>query len=133
MTVVAIHVGPVRGGPLNAVDSVRAVAGRGLEGDRHFGRGLTLIEDEVVEELGLASGATRRQLTVRGIRLDDLVGEQFRVGEVECLGLEISEPCLHLQEMTRPGLIKDLVHRGGLSAVVITSGTIAVGDDVKFA
>jgi hypothetical protein len=112
VTVTAIHVGAIRGGPLSAVDSVRAVAGRGLEGDRHFGRGLTLIEDEVVQELGLSSGATRRQLTVRGIRLDDLVGEQFRVGEVECLGLSICEPCLHLEQMTRPGLIKDLVPPG---------------------
>jgi hypothetical protein len=36
MTVVAIHIGPVESGPLEAVSSVRAVGGQGLEGDRNF-------------------------------------------------------------------------------------------------
>src|SRR4029453_2522902 len=31
--------------------------------------------------------------------------------EVECLGVELCEPCLHPQQLTRPGIIKDLIHR----------------------
>jgi hypothetical protein len=112
VTVVAIHLGPVEGGPLEAVASVHAHARRGLEGDRHFrplgaaaGQALTLVEQEVAEGLRLAAGATRRQLTVRGIRLNELVGKRFTVGEVECYGVRLCEPCLHLQQLTRPGLI----------------------------
>ena len=75
----------------------------GLEGDRHFhaqggadpGEALTLVEEEVVDEVGLPPGATRRQVTVRGVRLNELIGRRFRVGEVECYGVEICEPCLH--------------------------------------
>ena len=60
MTVVAIHLGEAGKPELWTVDSVRAVAGRGLEGDRHFhadgapsGNALTLVEAEVVEDVEL--------------------------------------------------------------------------------
>jgi MOSC domain-containing protein YiiM len=133
----AIHLGAAQAAELWAVDSDRAVAGKGLEGDRHFheggaptGQALTLVEAEVVEDAGLRSGGTRRQLTVRGVRLNELVGKRFKVGDVECYGVELCEPCLHLQSMTRPGIIADLTHRGGLNADILTDGTIAVGDAV---
>jgi MOSC domain-containing protein YiiM len=138
MTVVGIHVAADHGGPVEAVASVRARAGMGLEGDRHFspagdaapGEALTLVEEEVVEEVGLRPGGTRRQVTVRGVRLNDLIGRRFRVGEVECYGVEICEPCLTLERNTRPGIIRDLVHRGGINADILSDGTIAVGDEV---
>jgi MOSC domain-containing protein YiiM len=133
----AIHVGPKEGGPLHEVDSVRAVAGKGLEGDRHFSDGgarsggaLTLVEAEEVERVGLDEGGSRRQLTVRGVRLNDLVGKTFTVGEVECYGVELCEPCTHLEAMTRPGIIKDLVHRAGINCDILSDGVIRVGDEV---
>jgi MOSC domain-containing protein YiiM len=115
---------------------VSVVAGCGLEGDRHFRRGqrpggaLTLIEAKVLEDVELTGPESRRQLVVRGVRLNELAGKRFRVGEVECLGFELCEPCLHLQSLTRPGIIDELVHRGGLNADVLSSGTVAVGDPV---
>jgi MOSC domain-containing protein YiiM len=137
MTVEAIHLGEARIERLRAVDSVRAVAGKGLESDRHFhangakpGQALTLVEAENVESADLAPGETRRQVTTRGIRLDDLVGKRFRVGEVECYGVELCEPCKHLQSLTRPGIIKELAHRAGINADILTDGTISVGDEI---
>ena len=134
----AIHIGADEGGPLSPVESVRAFAGKGLEGDRNFreggakpGQAITLVEAEIVEDVGLAPGATRRQITVRGVALNDLVGKRFTVGEVECYGVELCEPCLHLQEMTRPGIIKDLVHRAGINADILTDGVIRVGDAIS--
>ena len=138
MTVEAIHLGAPRTPELWAVESVRVVAGKGLEGDRHFhgegakpGQALTLVEAEVVAEVGLAPGATRRQVTVRGVKLNELVGRRFRVGEVECYGVELCEPCAHLEAMTRPGIIRDLVHRAGINADILTDGTISVGDEIS--
>ena len=135
MRVESISIGP--SDALAPVESVRAVAGQGLEGDRHFrpagarpGQAITLIEAEALEDVGLTGTQSRRQVVVSGVRLNDLVGKRFRVGEVECLGVELCEPCLHLQSLTRPGIIDDLVHRGGLNADVLTTGTIAVGDPV---
>jgi hypothetical protein len=135
--VVAIHIADREGGELRSVAAVEARAGKGLEDDRHFhpegaapGQALTLVEEEVVTDVGLPPGGTRRQLTVRGVRLNDLVGRHFRVGTVRCYGVEICEPCLHLQQLTRPGIIKDLVHRGGINADILSDGTISVGDEV---
>jgi MOSC domain-containing protein YiiM len=132
-----IHLGAPFEPQLWTVESVRALAGKGLEGDRHFhpegaepGRALTLVEAEAVEDVGLRPGETRRQVTVRGVRLNDLVGKRFRVGDVECYGVELCEPCLHLQELTRPGIIEELVHRAGINADILTDGTISVGDPV---
>ena len=139
MPVEAIHLGEQENPRLRSVEAVRAFAGKGLEGDgRYFyeqgaepGRALTLVEAENVEDVGLEEGATRRNVTVRGVALNDLVGKRFTVGEVECLGVELCEPCLHLQEMTRPGIIKELVHRAGLNADILTDGVISVGDEVS--
>ena len=136
MQVESIAIGPSEA--LEQVDSVRAVAGRGLEGDRKFrpggarpGGAITLIEAEVLEDVGLTGAESRRQVVVRGVRLNDLVGKRFHVGEVECVGVELCEPCLHLQSMTRPGIIAELAHRGGLNADILTDGTIAVGNTVS--
>lgn len=136
MRVEEINIGPT--GALGPVGSVVAVAGKGLVGDRHLadnpapGNALTLIEAEVLEDVGLTGAQSRRQVVVRGVRLNDLIGTRFRVGDVECLGVEICEPCRHLQAMTRrPGIIKDMLHRGGLNADILAGGTISVGDPVS--
>jgi MOSC domain-containing protein YiiM len=126
------------------VERVRAVAGRGLEGNRHFydgdappGRALTLIAAEALEEGAAASGVelgaaeSRRNVLTSGIDLNALVGERFRVGEVECLGVELCHPCTTLEGLTRPGVIKAYVNRSGLNADILTDGEIAVGDAVE--
>src|SRR5215204_1343442 len=134
-------------GPMREVPSGEAVEGRGLLGDRYErgagtfsnprGRGydLTLVEAEALEELSakgveLAPIEARRNLVVRGIALDDLIGRRFRVGEVECFGQRRCEPCAHLERLTQPGVLRGLVHRGGLRADVLSSGRIRTGDNV---
>jgi MOSC domain-containing protein YiiM len=136
MKVEEINIGP--SDAIAPVDAVSAVAGKGLRGDRKFfadgaapGDALTLIEAEALDDVGLSGAQSRRQVVVRGVRLNDLVGRRFRVGEVECLGVDLCEPCRHLAELTRPGIIKELVHRGGLNADVLNDGRIAVGDPVR--
>jgi MOSC domain-containing protein YiiM len=133
MNVVEINIGPSEA--LAPVKSVAALAGKGLKGDRHFftggahpGGALTLIEAEALEDVGLTGAQSRRQVVVRGVHLNDLVGKRFMVGGVECFGVELCEPCLHLQQLTRPGIIKDLIHRAGLNADILTDGQISVGD-----
>ena len=58
-------------------------------------------------------------MLTRGIRLNDLVGRRFVVGEVECVGEELCEPCNHLQGLTRPGVLSGMVHRAGLRADIV--------------
>ncbi len=126
------------------VERVQAVAGRGLSGDFHFharaepGEALTLIAAEAIEAFRAESGIpltheqTRRQVLTRGIDLNALVGRRFRVGEVECEGIELCEPCNHLVKLTQqPSVLRGLVHRGGLRADILSDGEIAVGDEVR--
>ena len=142
-TIEALAIAPAAEAPMELVDSAQAHAGRGLEGDRYFthegtfsnpysdGHDLTLIEGEVVDELGLPPAEARRNVVTRGIDLNALVGRRFRVGEAECVGRRLCEPCAHLQRLTHPGILRDLVHRGGLRADVLSDGAIAVGDRVE--
>jgi len=150
-TVEAIAITPQREGAMARVDGATAHAGRGLEGDRYFeqrgtftnkhGRGhdLTLIEGEVLEKLELPAGPlapedARRNVVTRGIDLDALVGRRFTIGEVECFGQRLCEPCAHLERLTAaigaPGTLRALIHKGGLRADVLSDGRIAVGDPI---
>jgi len=138
VTVEAIHLSAQGAGEVGAVHSVLAVAGKGLVGDRHFheegapaGQALTLVAAEAVEKAELAPGETRRQLTVRGIDLNKLVGKRFRVGDVECFAVELCEPCAHLERLTRPGIMKALVHRAGINADILVGGVIRTGDTLE--
>jgi MOSC domain-containing protein YiiM len=67
----------------------------------------------------------------RGIDLNALVGKRFRVGEVECEGIELCEPWRRLESLTQPGVIKGLTHRGGLNAALLSDGEISVGDPIR--
>ena len=123
-----------------AVDSARVVAGKGIEGDRYFvgkgsfshwrgtGRALTLVEAEALEDVGLGFAESRRNVVVRGVGLNALVGVRFRVGGVECLGRRLCEPCKHLEKLEGEGLMRLLVSRGGLRADVVAGGVVSVGD-----
>jgi MOSC domain-containing protein YiiM len=102
-----------------------------------MGDDLTLIEAEAVEGLradtgiDLTGGGHLRNVVIRGIALNDLVGRRFKVGEVECVGDELADPCRHLERLTRPGVLKGLAGRGGLRAAIVRGGEIAVGDPVE--
>ena len=132
---------------MESVGRVRALAGVGLEGDRyatntgHYPaspdapRDLTLIESEVLAHLArdgiqLAPGATRRNLTTSGIRLNDLVGRRFRIGDVACVGTRLCEPCIYLGGLVGLPLVQPLLHRGGLRARILSDGEITVGDAI---
>ena len=124
------------------VERVRAEAGRGIEGEYHWsptpdpGQSITLIAAEALtglrEDTGieLSHEASRRNVLTRGIDLNALVGRRFRVGEVECEGVELCEPCNALAKLTERGVLRGLVHRGGLRADILAGGSIAVGDAV---
>jgi MOSC domain-containing protein YiiM len=149
-TVEAIFISPQAKARPAAVEAAIAIAGKGLEGDRYFdasgtfsdnpnsdGRDLTLIEAEAVEGLRrdtgieLAPAETRRNVLSRGLALNDLLGRRFSVGEVECVGRRLCDPCSHLQKLTQPGVLKGLVNRGGLRADIVRGGVIRPGDEVR--
>lgn len=140
-TVVAILIAPDAEAALSRVDEAEALAGHGLAGDRYAagrgtfnapGRGyeLTLVEADVLDEIELPWEEARRNIVTRNIALNGLVGRRFRIGAVGCVGRRLAEPCAHLEKLARPGLLRPLVHRGGLRADIITGGVIRLGDEI---
>ncbi|HEU4655958.1 MAG TPA: MOSC domain-containing protein [Capillimicrobium sp.] len=147
-TVEALFVADAAAQPMRAISAAVAVAGRGLEGDRywagtgHFsmpgktGQDLTLVAREALDALHAETGIrlepadARRNVLTTGIDLNALVGRRFTIGEVECLGQRWCEPCAHLQRFTQPGVLRGLIHRGGLRADVLRGGTIRPGDAI---
>jgi len=145
----AIYIGAVRRADLEPVSEVEAIAGKGLAGDRYYhqqgtfskpgsvDREVTLIEIEAVEalkqecKLSLQAGQARRNLVTRGVPLNHLVGQEFRVGDVVLRGIRLCEPCGHLESLTIPGVKDSLIHRGGLRAQIVRGGTVRAGDTIK--
>lgn len=146
----AIHIADAKGAFPRPLERVTATPGIGLEGDRYArgtgtfskpdrrgpGRDLTLIEAEEIERLALdfgielRPGESRRNLTTRGVRLNELVGRRFRIGAVVCEGVRLCEPCTYLEDVTGKPLREPLMHRAGLRADIVVGGTIGVGDPI---
>ena len=132
----------------HSVNSVRVIAGKGLEGDRYTAgigtfsnypgkRDVTLIESEMLStferETGkrLSAAEARRNLLTQGERLNELVDREFRIGSIWLRGLRLSEPCTHLARLTHREVLPGLVHRGGLIAEVLSDGLLSVGDEIS--
>jgi steroid delta-isomerase-like uncharacterized protein len=147
-SIVSIFIAPDAKVSMESRDEVRAVPGRGLDGDRYFfsrgaysnqpgtGRVLTLIESEALEAAAsklvkpFTAADARRNLVTRGVPLNHLVGRDFRAGEAILRGARLCEPCAYLEELTQEGANRALLHRGGLRVEILTEGKIRVGDIV---
>jgi len=144
---VAIYTTAEAGALMEARPAVEAVVGVGLAGDRYAskygkysetpgtGREVTLVEREAIaavraEGTELADHETRRNLLTEGVPLNHLVGRTFRVGDVVLRGVRLAEPCSYLAGLTRPGVSRALVHRGGLRADVVGGGMLRPGDAI---
>ena len=138
-----IWISPSAGEPGRPVQSVRVLAGHGLEGDRHVngtgtfpsglpGSALTLIEAEVCESFAppLDPDEHRRNVVTRGVALNRLVGHEFTIGSIRCRGMRLCEPCTVVQRYASRPVLRELVHRGGLRADILEDGLIRVGDAV---
>ena len=147
--VVAIQITSRAGEKMVSVQEARAIAGKGLEGDRYLSqtgkfsdrpgpaRQLTLIELESLEALQSEDSVTlsplesRRNIVTRGVPLNHLVDRKFRLGEVVARGIRLCEPCEYLEEITRKKVIGGLTHRGGLRAEILEGGIVRIGDEVS--
>jgi steroid delta-isomerase-like uncharacterized protein len=147
-SVISIHKTPAAGAPIESAESVRAVAGQGLEGDRYFTkqgtysatpgavRDVTLIESEAVEAMNaklgtaFAPGEMRRNIVTRSVALNHFVGHEFCVGEVRLRGEQLCQPCTYLESLTQVGVKAAMQHRCGLRAEILIGGTIRPGDTI---
>jgi MOSC domain-containing protein YiiM len=145
--VAALFIGPRDEGPIERRAEVVAVAGRGLQGDRYFHSGpesdhdptreVTLFEAEGVDQRRAASGVDitpedmRRNIMTEGVRLRELIGKTFWIGDVRLQGLKDNPPCRHLQALAGKPLLQPMIEKGGIRARLLNSGKIATGDPIR--
>ncbi len=149
--IVSLHLHPQEpGAPLQKVEAVEAVQGKGLLNDtRYFGRlsrdtgqptrrQVSLIEREQIAAhataLGLPSippGVVRSNVETTGLNLIALLGREVEIGEALLLFYAPREPCAKMDAICQGlrALMKD--NRQGVLAEVIRSGAICVGDLIR--
>lgn len=139
-----------QGEPMREVDSVEAISGKGLAGDRYCeGRGyytgdpiwdahVTLIAEEAFEAVNTAEGEDydpcmlRRNLVTRGVDPKQLIGKRFRIGGAVFRGTKEWPPCSYVARLNgRDLLIKHFAYSGGIGANVVESGLIRAGDAIE--
>jgi MOSC domain-containing protein YiiM len=136
----AIFIAPRAGEEMLRAPAIRAIAGRGLEGDRYAtGTGyyaphdvceVTFIEAEVLDiircEYGIHvhEGQHRRNIVTRGLSLRDLRGKQLRIGEVLLEYDCPRPPCSYIERITEKGMTRALGEGAGIGMRILTSGTL---------
>ena len=142
--VIEIAISEKTGKIMRNVDSVELIAGKGLVNDRHFKENnekksqITLIEIENINYYNQISGTSilskdfRRNIITEGIKLNELVGSEFIIGEVKVKAHDLCRPCKYLQEsLNQKNLVKKLLRKAGLRCEILTNGKIFVGDEIK--
>ena len=149
-----IHIAPSASYEMEELAEAQCVAGRGIVGDRYYNglgtyspkpdvREVTLIEQEALDALSrndppLQQGPItleprdhRRNLTVKGVPLNHLVGRRFRVGDVILCGGRLNFPCKYLEELLGLPVFLPLYNRSGLNCGIERSGIIRPGDEIE--
>ncbi|WP_286239458.1 MOSC domain-containing protein [Neptuniibacter halophilus] len=139
-----IGIRPERKQPMQALDQVYAWQGSGLEGDHRCSktsgsaRQVTLISAEFISQIGLYCGipepdpgTLRRNLVVRGINLNALRYQQFRIGEALFEATALCHPCSRMERALGPGGVAAMLGHGGLCCKILKSGEIKLGDQLE--
>ena len=149
--VISISTAPETGAPTIRHQSIEAIAGKGLEGDRYAtGKGfytgviewdahLTLMEEEPFTSLATSHGVEidpnilRRNIVTRGTDLRSLIGREFQVGERAVFrGRKAWPPCSHIVKLSgRKEIFQYLAEQTGIGADVLVGGPIKVGDEIR--
>ena len=130
--------------PIEEVNEIEVLANKGIVGDRHFDEfndpynQISMIESENIDYYNIKYGLSipyinfRRNIITQGIKLNDLVGKKFYVGDVQLEGVDLCRPCRHLAEiLNQDNIIKEFLRRGGLRCQILSSSTLKVGDKIK--
>ena len=129
---------------IKEVNSINVLANKGVVGDRHFQEfndpynQMSLIESENIDYYNIKYGLKipyldfRRNIVTKGIKLNDLIGKKFHIGNVKLEGIDLCRPCRHLSEvLNQDNIIKEFLRRGGLRCQILTSSSIEVGSKIE--
>ena len=135
-----------RRAPIETVSQVQINEGTGIEGDHHAKgakahtkRQVTLIQSEHLPVIAALSGHPevppewlRRNIVVSGIPLLGLLNKRFAIGEAVLETTGLCDPCHLMEKKLGPGGFNAMQGHGGITARVISSGSVQVGDLVRW-
>tara|TARA_B100001093_G_scaffold33389_1_gene28924 strand:- start:281 stop:724 length:444 start_codon:yes stop_codon:yes gene_type:complete len=126
------------------VNEINLIAGKGIVGDRHFRdfndpfNQLSIIESENIDEYNLKNKLSipylnfRRNIVTKGIKLNELLNKNIKIGSVKLDVIDLCRPCRHLSEkLGRNDIIKEFLKKGGIRCQIINDGKISVTDKIK--
>ncbi len=129
---------------IEEVNSIKVVANKGIVGDRHFDEfndpysQLSLIESENIDYYNIKYGLNipyvsfRRNIVTKGVKLNDLIGKKFKIGNVEVEGIDLCRPCRHLNEiLDQQNILREFLRRGGLRCQILNTSDITIGDEIN--
>ncbi len=133
--------------PTTDAEKVEVVAGKGIVGDRFFGKAahmdaaITLIAVEALEAMAAELGVepfnpllTRRNVVIRGAQLAPLLGQEFAIESqgsvVRLKGGRPAHPCAWMDQMLAPGAHAAMRGRGGMRCQALSDGLIHRGSAV---
>ncbi len=133
--------------PTADADRAELVAGKGIVGDRFFGKAahmdaaVTLIAVEALEAMAEELGAapfdpllTRRNVVLRGADLAPLLGQDFALesggGAAHLHGGRPAHPCVWMDKMLAPGAHAAMRGRGGVRCRSLSDGVLHRGPAV---
>lgn len=122
------------------VEVAECIAGKGVKGDRYYGHAdnykgqITLIDRATIDAVAAHLGVTsvdpkvfRRNIVVRGMDLNELIGRYFKLGSTWLYGTEECSPCFWMDDTIGEGTLETMRGRGGLRCRIAETGTIRVG------
>ena len=142
--VLKLGIANINNGKISEVSSIEVIANKGVIGDRHFNEfndpycQLSLIESENIDfynykfNLNIPYVDFRRNIITKGLRLNDLIGRRFHIGNVEVEAVDLCRPCRHLTEMlNQDNILKEFLRKGGLRCQILSSSMINIGDNIR--
>lgn len=133
---------PARRAPIKIVKSAELIVDQGIRGDRAAeskggNRQVTLIQQEHLPVIAaclnrqeIQPDMLRRNLVVSGINLLALKDKRFRIGGAELEYTGICAPCSYMEEVFGEGGYNAVRGHGGITARIISGGSVSVGDEV---
>ena len=148
-SVIGLFIADRGGAPMRSLEVADLLANVGIAGDRYAtGKGhyssmpapdrqITLIEVETLEALArdhditLEAAESRRNVCTRGVPLNHLVGQEFRLGDAILYGARLNVPCKYLEKITGQSVFEVLKHRAGLNCEIRQGARVKSGDIIR--
>ena len=138
--IISIHIVRKRNTTAEPCKHVNVRSNFGIVGDyrsEKFQIGqITLIEAETIDTMShklgydVPDGASRRQIMVKGVKLNELIGRNLRIGQILVRVETKCNPCKKMEKNIGTGAKNAMDDRGGIRCRIIEGGALHVGDKI---